>query len=212
MNSTTRAASDSNPEGGTKATILEATLETLRTRGFAGTSAREIAKTGNFNQALIFYHFGSVQNALLAGLDLVSERRMSAYRPAFDAATTLSELATLAGEIYREDLENGYVTILGEMVAGAVSDRELGREVVARIQPWVEMVENKAQALIAGSLFETLIPTRDLAFALVALYLGVDMLSQLDQDRKRAESLLELGVRIAPLAQALLPMRAQETT
>ena len=100
-----------------------------------------------------------MQNVLLAGLDLVSTRRMSAYQPAFEAAGTLSELATLAGEIYREDLENGYVTVLGEMVAGAVSDPELGREVVLRIQPWLEMVENKVQALIAGSLFEPLIPS-----------------------------------------------------
>ena len=197
--------------GGTKAKIVEAALDTLKTRGFAGASAREIAKTGSFNQALIFYHFGSVQNLLLAGLDLVSERRMQAYRPAFEAAGTLSELARLAGDIYQEDLENGYVTVLGEMVAGAVSDPELGREVVARIQPWLELVENKVRALMSGSLFEPLIPADDIAFAIVALYLGVDMLSHLDQDRARAESLLELGVRIAPLAQALLPTRSQET-
>lgn len=196
--------------GGTKARLVEAALETLKVRGFAGASAREIAKTGGFNQALIFYHFGSVQNLLLAGLDLVSERRMRAYRPAFDQANTVSELAGLAQEIYQEDLENGYVTVLGEMVAGGVSDLELGRSVVARIQPWVEMVERKVRALIAGSVFESIIPPRDLAFAIIALYLGIDMLSHLDGDRTRAQSLLDLGVRAAPLAQALLPFHSPE--
>jgi AcrR family transcriptional regulator len=196
--------------GGTKARIVEAALETLKARGFAGASAREIAKTGGFNQALIFYHFGSVQNALLAGLDVVSERRLSAYRPAFERARTVSELAALARDIYREDLENGYVTVLGEMVAGGVSDRELGREVVARLQPWVEMVEGKVRALVAGSLFESIVPPRDLAFAIIALYLGIDMLSHLDGDRARAESLLDLGIRAAPLAQALLPSLSPE--
>ena len=63
---------------GTKLQIVEAALETLKTKGFAGASAREIARTGGFNQALIFYHFGSVRNVLLAALDLVSERRMRA--------------------------------------------------------------------------------------------------------------------------------------
>ena len=204
-------ADDSNPaSGSTKAVIVEAALETLKSRGFAGASARAIAKTGGFNQALIFYHFGSVQNVLLASLDLVSERRMGAYRPAFETAETLSELATLAGDIYREDLENGYVTVLGEMVAGAISDPELGRAVVARIRPWLELVESKASALIAGSLFEPLIPAGDIAFAIVALYLGADMLSHLDRDSTSAESLLELGARIAPLAQALLPARSEE--
>jgi AcrR family transcriptional regulator len=196
--------------GGTKARIVEAAVETLKAKGFAGASAREIAKTGGFNQALIFYHYGSVQNVLLAGLDLVSERRMRAYKRAFERAETVAELAALARDIYREDLENGYVTVLGEMVAGGVSDRELGGLVVARMQPWVEMVERKVRALIEGSLFESMVPPRDLAFAIIALYLGIDMLSHLDGDRARAESLLDLGVRAAPLAQALLPSRSPE--
>lgn len=195
------------PFTGTKAAIVEAALETLKTRGFAGASAREIAKTGDFNQALVFYHFGSVQNALLAALDLVSERRMEAYRPAFERADTLAELAGLGREIYREDLENGYVTVLAEMVAGGMSDPELGREVVARIDPWLVLVEAKVRALVAGSFLESMISPRDLAFAIVALYLGMDMLSHLDGDRTRAESLLDLGVRSAPLAQMLLPPR-----
>ena len=193
----------------TRAAIVDAALETLLARGFAGASAREIAKTGDFNQALIFYHFGSVQKLLLAVLDLVSERRMRAYRPRFEQAQTLAELAALARDIYAEDLDNGYVTVLGELVAGGVSDAELGREVVARMTPWLEMVESKVRELSAGSIFEAIIPARDIAFAIVALYLGADMLSHLDRDRARAESLLDLGTRIAPLAQALLPTQRQ---
>ena len=53
---------------------------------FAGASARAIAREGSFNQALIFYHFASVRNLLLAVLDLISERRMSEYRPPFERA------------------------------------------------------------------------------------------------------------------------------
>ncbi|MDQ6805953.1 MAG: TetR family transcriptional regulator [Actinomycetota bacterium] len=192
---------------GTKARIAEAALETLKTKGYAGSSAREIASVGSFNQALIFYHFGSVQNLLLMALDLVSARRMRAYGPAFEQAHTVTELARLAREIYAEDLENGYVTVLGEMVAGGVSNAELGASVVARLQPWIEIVERKLRELVAGSLFESLIPPRDVAFAIIALYLGIDMLSHLEGDHARAESLLDLGVRYAPLAGALLPSR-----
>src|SRR5256885_430514 len=73
---------------GTKLKIAEAALETLKANGFAGASARAIAHIGGFNQALIFYHFGSVQSALLAALDLISDRRLAEYGPAFEAATT----------------------------------------------------------------------------------------------------------------------------
>jgi AcrR family transcriptional regulator len=193
----------------TKARIAEAALETLKVKGFGGCSARAIAATGGFNQALIFYYFGSVQNLLLAVLDLVSARRMRAYRPAFERARTVSELATLAREIYAEDLENGYVTVLGEMVAGGVSDAALGSEVVARMEPWIEIVERKVTELLAGSLFESIVAPRDVAFAIIALYLGIDMLSHLDGNHARAESLLDLGVRCAPLAGALLPAARQ---
>ena len=189
---------------GTRERIVDAALETLKTRGYSGASAREIAKAGGFNQALIFYHHGNVQGALLAALDRVGDSRLNAYGPAFEQATTLAELATLAGEIYREDLENGYVTVLAEMVAGGMSDPELGHEVVARIEPWVEMVEHKVRGLLAGSSLEPLVPPRDLAFAIIALYLGIDMLGQLDGDHARAESLLGLGTRGAPLLQTLL--------
>jgi AcrR family transcriptional regulator len=203
-----RSGGDDDALSGTKSRIAEAAVETLKVRGFVGSSAREIASAGGFNQALIFYHFGTVQNLLLAALDLVSARRMHAYAPAFERAKTAAELARLAREIYAEDLENGYVTVLGELVAGGVSNPELGAAVVARLQPWMEMVESKLRELVAGSPLASLIPPRDVAFAIIALYLGIDMLSQLEGDHARAESLLDVGVRHAPLADALLPLRA----
>ena len=197
---------------GTKATIVGAALETLRTRGFAGASAREIARAGSFNQALIFYHFGSVNGLLLAALALVSERRMLAYGPAFEQAQTISELAALAQRIHAEDLENGYVTVLVEMVAAGAADRELGGEVAAYVDPWVELVERKLQALLGRSPLRFLVEPRDLAFAIVAMYLGVDLLGHLEGTHGRAESLLELVVSGAAMADAMLPPPGGETS
>jgi AcrR family transcriptional regulator len=194
---------------GTKLQIAEAALETLKANGFAGASARAIAHIGGFNQALIFYHFGSVQNALLAALDLISERRLADYGPAFEEARTPSELARLARAIYDEDLERGYITALGEMVSGGVSDPLLGAEVAARIEPWIEMVQRKLERLIAGSPVASLVSPGDLAFAIVSLVFGVDMLSHLQRDRARAESLLDAATRLGAVLETLLP-RIQE--
>lgn len=198
-------AAQDEPLSGTKLKIAEAAMETLKTRGYAGASAREIASAGDFNQALIFYHYGTVDQLLVAALDLVSERRMAAYGEPFRDAASVPELAALARRIYVEDLDNGYVTVLGEMVAAGVSNAALGSEVVARVQPWIDMVEAKVRELLAGSPFESMVPPRDAAFALIALYLGVDMLSHLERDHARAESLLDLGARYAPLASMFLP-------
>jgi AcrR family transcriptional regulator len=199
-----RSPSDS-PRGlsGTKLQIVEAALETLKTVGFAGSSARAIAHQGGFNQALIFYHFGSVQTALLGAFDLISDRRMAQYGPAIEAAGSASELARLVRQIYHDDLERGYVTALGEMVAGGVSDPALGAEVAARIEPWIGLVERKLEQLLDGSLRSLLAP-RELAFGIVASYFGIDMLSHLQQDRSRAGALLDLLAVAAELADTIL--------
>lgn len=204
-------SSDGDGLTGTKLQIAEAALQTLTAVGFAGASARTIAQTGGFNQALIFYHFGSVQNALLAAFDLVSERRLAAYGDALEAARTPSDLASLARAIYDEDLERGYTTALGEMVSGGVGDPALGAQIAQRLEPWIALVQGKLEALLEGSPLAALASPADLAFAIVALFFGIDLLSQLQRDRARAQSLLDLGTRLAALAEAVLPLARKDS-
>lgn len=188
----------------TRAALIDGAIAALREVGFAGASARQIAQRARCNQALIFYHFGSVQNLMVTALDYVSDRRIDAYRPAFEQASTVPQLAALARDIYAADREQGYVTVLAELVAGGMSDRELGRRVFGRIRPWIALVEAKVRDLLAGTPLEAVVPPRDVAFAIVALYLGIDLLSQLIDDHAAAESLLGLGAQYAPLAESLL--------
>ncbi|MEO6859798.1 MAG: TetR/AcrR family transcriptional regulator [Solirubrobacteraceae bacterium] len=190
---------------GTKLQIAEAALETLKTVGFAGASARVIAHQGGFNQALIFYHFGSVQSLLLVAFDLISERRMQEYGPQIEAAVSATELARLARQIYDDDLRRGYVTALGEMVAGGVSDPALGTAVASRIEPWIEMIAGKIEQLLNDPPLRALLPAREVAFGIVAAYFGVDMLSHLKQDRSRAEALLNLVTQLADITDTFLP-------
>ncbi len=75
----------------------------------------------------------------------------------------------------------------------------------ARIEPWIEMVERKLEQLLGGTPLLALAPARDLAFGLVALYFGVDMLSHLHGEQARAQSLLDLAERLSALAQTVFP-------
>lgn len=190
---------------GTKLDIVEAAQRTLMKRGFSGSSAREIAAEGAFNQALIFYHFNSVHNLLLAALDEVGARRMEAYGEEFEAAKTASELAALVRRSYAEDLELGYVAVLSEMVAAGMTDEQLGPQVAERLDPWIELVEQKLDQLFGGLPIAALAPSRDIAFALIATYLGVDMLSHLQRSQDRAEGLLDVATRAAGLIDAFAP-------
>jgi AcrR family transcriptional regulator len=177
----------------TKDRIVEAAITTLKERGYAGSSARAIAATGSFNQALIFYHFGSVRDALLAALDRTSAERMAAYRTAAASATDIQGLVGVATEIYHEDLASGHITILAELIAGASTDRTLGPEIVARIAPWIDFAREEIDRVAQGSPLAQLVPADDLAYAIVAQFLGLELLTHLDGTAERAERLFQLA-------------------
>ena len=182
----------------TKDRIIEAAFVTLKEEGFAGTSARAIARRGGFNQALIFYHFGTLNDLLLATLDKTSSDRMSRYRDSMGEASTVDEKIQTATRLYREDLGSGHITVISEMVAGSLARPDLGPEVVARMEPWIAFTEGVISDLLQGSMFENAVNARTLAFAVVALYLGVDLLSHLDQDNSRAEALFQMAGAMGP--------------
>jgi hypothetical protein len=60
------------------------------------------------------------------------------------------------------------------------------------------------QRLLSGTIFAELVPARDLAYALVAMSFGVEMLARLDRDHTRAEELFASGARLAPLVDLIL--------
>ncbi|MBW3590487.1 MAG: TetR/AcrR family transcriptional regulator [Actinobacteria bacterium] len=188
-----RVPQSSESPASTKERIVEAAFQTLKEEGFAGTSARAIARRGGFNQALIFYHFGTLNELVLATLDKTSADRMGRYRDSIGRAITVDEKIQTATRLYREDLESGHITVISELIAGSLARPDLGPEVVARMQPWIEFAEGVITEVLAGSSFEGAINPRTLAFAVVALYLGVDLLSHLDNDNSRAESLFQMA-------------------
>jgi AcrR family transcriptional regulator len=189
----------------TKARIVDAALETLKADGFAGASARSIAKRGDFNQALIFYHFGTVNDVLLAALDRTSESRMTKYRDAVSTIETIEDAVSVATELYREDLASGHITVLSEMIAGSLDRPDLGPAIVRRLDPWIELTEQAVLNVLGPTGLARLIPPRTVAFAIVAMYLGVDLLSHLEQDDARAEALFAAAEQLAGLARALTP-------
>ncbi len=187
----------------TRSRIVEAAIETLTSEGYAGTSARAIAATGGFNQALIFYHFGSVRDLLIAALDRTSSKRMATYRAAAEQATNLVDLTQVAGRIYREDLASGHVKVMVELIAGASSDAALAPEIVARMQPWIEFAREQAGRVGEGSPLAAMIPAQDAAYGIVALFLGLELLSHLEGDTTRTERLFDLANRLAEMVTTL---------
>lgn len=189
----------------TRDRILDAAFESLRLDGFARSSARSIAARGAFNQALIFYHFGSVTGAFLAALDRISSRRMARYQEMLAVTTDLRQLVATARMLYEEDIDSGHSTVLAELFAASAADPDLRDRMLERIRPWLDFTEDLIRRHAAGMGLAGLVDERAAATAMLALYLGTDLLTHLEQDRSRAVAMFDAGERLVALAAGLLP-------
>jgi AcrR family transcriptional regulator len=200
----------------TRAALTEGAIAALREVGFAGASARQIARRAACNQALIFYHFGSVRDLLVAALEDISARRMTAYRGLLDHTGTLTELVDAARSIFVEDLDAGHVTVLVEMINGAQSVPGLGEQVSACLAPWREVAEVAVRGMLAASPFASLIPAREVAHGVVAGILGLELLANLDGDRASALALFDRARALAGLLELtgglMMPGSARNTS
>jgi AcrR family transcriptional regulator len=187
----------------TRRALVGAAVEALREEGFSGASAREIARRAGCNQGLVFYHFGSVTNLLLAALDEVSALRLARYQGAVEEADGLLDLVDTAESVFQEDLDAGYISVLAEMIAGATSTPGLGVEVAARIAPWRSFAADAVRDTLADTPFASLVAPEEVAHGIVALYLGLEMLAHLDGDRSAAVTLFERARQFAGLVSAL---------
>ncbi len=180
--------------------LVTAALETLTEDGFAGATSRAIARRAGVNQALVFYHFGSVDNLLLAALDRTSEERLAAYRKALESVSSLGDLGTVARRLYEDDLASGHMTVVSQMIAGSLARPELAPQVLARMEPWLAFAE-EAFRRVGGDI----LPPQELAYGAITFYLGVNLLSHLDPDQERSRAVFARIEELSGLAEALVP-------
>ena len=84
-------------------------------------------------------------------------------------------------------------------MAGSSDRPDLGSQIVARIEPWIDLAEEAIKNVLAGTGLDSLAPPRALAYGVVALYVGVDLLGHLDRDDAKAEALLSAAASVAKL-------------
>ena len=189
----------------TRTRIIEATLETIRTEGMLGATARAIARTGEFNQASIYYHFGSINEAVLAGLKQMSEERLARYEKRMAEVASLSALVEVGAQLHREDVSSGTIHVLSQVMAAAAADELFAKEIGEIFQAWIDVVERSLQRAFGDSPLAAALPLPELARAVSALFLGIELLGP---PVGRDESLLDAVAAMVRVVEALLPFLA----
>lgn len=173
----------------TRIRIIEATLQTILDEGLVGTSARAIARAGDFNQALVFYHFGSIEELLLEALEYANERRLNRFGPALDRAVTLGELLDVVERLFgpRAGADSAAVAAI---IGGWPANSDVGCRIVEMLQPWEDTVEAAVARCLKGTRLADLLPTDDMTYLISSMGYGVEMMRRIHPTDGRAESVM----------------------
>ena len=204
----------------TRRKLIEGAVETLRTRGIAGTSARAIATSAGVNQALIFYHFGSVEQLVDVACREATAERVELYRSRFAAVGSLRELLQLGRELHVTERRAGNVTALAQVLAGAQQDDGLAAAAREALGLWIAEIESALVRLTAASPIAEVANPAGLAQGVAAAFIGIELyegvnpggaaaaLDTLEQLAVLAEVIEDLG----PVARRALRARIRRTT
>lgn len=164
----------------TRQRLIDAAIATIRDHGIAGASARTIAATAGVNQALVFYHFGSVNDLITTACQVATEARVAVFRERLDEVTTLRELLTLGRELHAEERSLGNVTVLAQMLAAAQRDPQLAGATSSALNLWIGPIETSLHRLLAKSPVVDLIDVPGLARAVTAGFIGLELFDGVD--------------------------------
>ncbi len=201
----------------TRQRLLHAAIETVRHDGIAHTSARTIARRADANQALVFYHFGSVHGLLTEACLAATREQLDRWRPRLGRVETLDELVTLATELHREERFRGNVAVLAQMLAGAQSDHALREPTAAALELWVAEVRATLHRLLDDSPMSELVDVDALGRSLAAAFVGIELFDGIGDARTAAPvdaleqlaSLVSVVLELGPVASTALRRRVE---
>jgi AcrR family transcriptional regulator len=163
----------------TRAQLIEAALQTLAQEGIAGTSARAIARTAEVNQALVFYHFDSVEGLLAAASQEASRRRAEVYSRRLQDVGSFAELADVARGLHAEERANGNLAVLAQLLAGARTHPALAPALRESFTLLADQVSRTLDRLLDGSALEGLVDPAELGRSIAAGFIGIELLDAL---------------------------------
>lgn len=166
----------------TKQKLVDGVLEIIRHQGITAVSARSVATAAGANQALIFYHFGSVEELIAQACVIATESRVSLYRARFAAVSSVGDLLELGREIRVAERAEGNLAVLAQTLAGAQGSERLSQATREGLEKWITEVRTALERVLAGSPLADLADPAGLAHAVSSGFLGLSLFDTVDPD------------------------------
>lgn len=164
----------------TRDRLIDGALRVLAEQGLTGASARVIASAAGVNQALVFYHFGSVDELLVEACRRATEQRVALYRDRFATVTTFAQLLALGRDLHATEQAEGNVTVLAQLLAGAQTDPRLAPAVAEALNLWFDEIEAVLHRLTATMPLADLFDVPGLARAVASAFIGLELYEGVD--------------------------------
>lgn len=164
----------------TRTRLLQGTIDALRAQGIAGVSARTIAAAAGVNQALVFYHFGSVDELLVAASLWSTEQQVDAFRERLDGVRSLRELQVVGRDLQAQERAAGNIAVLGQMLAGAQTNPAFAAATRDAFSLWYAEIERVLTRVLAGSPLGEVADVPGLARAVSASFIGMELMAGVD--------------------------------
>jgi AcrR family transcriptional regulator len=166
----------------TRQKLIDGALETIRSHGIAGVSARTVATAAGVNQALVFYHFGSVDDLLAEACMTATRARVELYRARLAGVTSLRQLLDVGRALHIEERALGNVAVLAQLLAGAQTEARLAEPTARALGLWVAEIETVLARLLAESPMADLADAPGLARAISAAFVGLTLFEGVDPE------------------------------
>ncbi|WP_073813861.1 TetR/AcrR family transcriptional regulator [Kitasatospora sp. CB01950] len=166
--------------GDTRERLMDAATSALKRQGISGVSARSIAAEVGANQALVFYHFKTVEGLLAAAALRETGLRLERYRERFAEVRSLRELLTVGQDLHVQERENGNVALMAQFLAGATGYPQLAEVTAEALRLWTVEIEAVLTRLFTGHPLAEFLDLAGLAQAVTAGFVGLELYEGVD--------------------------------
>lgn len=182
----------------TRERLLAATAEALREDGIAGLSARTIATRADVNQALVFYHFGTMSQLVQEATRKSVDDSIAHYREPLASAGTLSELLAVGRTLHEREREAGNVALMAQVMAGAQQDEALAEAAAYAMGAWGAEIEQTLVRVLATTPLSAVVDAKGLSQAICAAFIGLELFEGVDALGGSAafDTLAQLGTMV----------------
>lgn len=135
----------------TRRQILDAAATVLRRDGHGGLTLRNVAEEAQLGLGHIHYHFRSRRNLVLGVLAHENDKRLERQSEMYSRDLPLWKQWEQACDFLDDDIAEGYVRVLQEMIAAGWSDAAVATEVRAYLRGWFDLlveVADRAEATV----------------------------------------------------------------